>query len=290
MERNHQLIRMIDPHRTDNLLRKTAEVQAGPSPGVPRRVHWVSSALSCSPAFWFPPISALSHWPISFARAIDVFGEIGVKDALVRATSSDRDAYDAAFTVNAIRGVITTVLVAASAGPFAHFFGDPRLYFVVLVLATTILLDSLENIAVADFRRDLDFHREFQLFIFPRIAQVAITVTLALTFANYWALVAGCHLSGAADNHQLCHAFLPATDFAEGMARHLRFLSLDLVAEHGANDQGPLRRHGHWRHAQSGGAWRVLHRQESPPCPSPSSSCRSAGPASPASPPPGASG
>jgi lipopolysaccharide exporter len=183
--------RMIDPPRTDNLLRKTAG-GAG----------WTISWRAATRALGFlstlvlarvlvPADFGLVALALSFARAIDVFGEIGVKDALVRATSSDRDAYDAAFTVNAIRGVITTVLVAASAGPFAHFFGDPRLYFVVLVLATTILLDSLENIAVDDFRRDLDFHREFQLFIFPRIAQVTITVTLALTFANYWALVVG---------------------------------------------------------------------------------------------------
>ncbi|HEY2621242.1 MAG TPA: oligosaccharide flippase family protein [Acetobacteraceae bacterium] len=182
---------MIDPDHTDSLLKKTAGGAGWTISwrAVTRTLGFLSTLVLAR--VLVPADFGLVALAISFASAIDIFGEIGVKDALVRATSSNRDAYDAAFTVNVIRGVITTALVAASAGPFARFFGDPRLYYVVLVLATTILLDALENIGVADFRRHLDFHREFQLNIFPRIAQVAITVTLALAFANYWALVAG---------------------------------------------------------------------------------------------------
>lgn len=186
---------MIDPDRTDDVLRKTAG-GAGWTigwRGATRALGFLSTLVLAR--VLVPADFGLVALAMSFSRAVDVFGEIGVKEALIRATNSNRDAYDAAFTVNATRGVITTALIAASAGPFARFFGDPRLYFVVLALSVTILLDALENIAVADFRRHLDFHREFQLFVFPRMAQVVVTVTLALVFANYWALVAGILIS-----------------------------------------------------------------------------------------------
>ncbi|MEJ0015031.1 MAG: oligosaccharide flippase family protein [Acetobacteraceae bacterium] len=128
---------------------------------------------------------------ISFSRAIDVLADLGVEDALVRATNAERAAYDTAFTINAIRGCVTATVIALSAVPFAAFFEDPRLAYVVLALALAVLLDALENVGVADFRRDFAFRREFQLAIFPRLAQVAVAVTIALIWASHWALVAG---------------------------------------------------------------------------------------------------
>ena len=112
-------------------------------------------------------------------------------------------------------GLITAVVIGASAGPFATFFDDPRLFYVVLALALAVLLDAFENVGVADFRRHFAFRREFQLSIFPRIAQVAVTIALAFTWANYWALVAGI-LTGtrAAERCQLCHAPLSAATVA----------------------------------------------------------------------------
>ena len=86
-----------------------------------------------------------------------------MQDALVRATTPDRATYDAAFTINAIRGLITAVVVAVSAWPFATFFDDPRLFYVVLALALAVMLDASENVGVADFRRNFAFRREFQL-------------------------------------------------------------------------------------------------------------------------------
>jgi lipopolysaccharide exporter len=180
-----------DPGRTDNLLRKTAG-GAG----------WTISWRAATRALGFistlvlarilvPADFGLVALATSFSSAIDIFGEIGAREALIRSPHSDRDTYDTAFTINLIRGAITATLVAASAGLFARLLGDARLQVVVPVIALTLLLDGLENIAVADFRRNLDFHREFQLYIFPRLAQVAVTISLALILANYWALVAG---------------------------------------------------------------------------------------------------
>ncbi|HEX4171242.1 MAG TPA: oligosaccharide flippase family protein [Acetobacteraceae bacterium] len=128
---------------------------------------------------------------MSFARGIDILADLGVQDALIRITAPTRDAYDTAFTVNAIRGLVTATAIGISAWPFAQILGDPRLFQVVLALAAAVALDSFVNVGVADFRRDFAFHREFQLHIFPRIAQVIVTIGLAVNWASYWALVCG---------------------------------------------------------------------------------------------------
>jgi O-antigen/teichoic acid export membrane protein len=128
---------------------------------------------------------------MSFSRAIDILADLGVQEALIRITAPARGTYDTAFTVNVIRGLVTATVIGTLAWPFAQFLGDPRLFHVVLALAAAVTLDSLVNVGVADFRREFAFHREFQLYIFPRLAQVIITIALALAWANYWALVCG---------------------------------------------------------------------------------------------------
>ena len=182
---------MADPGHTDSLLARTAG-------GAGWTISWraATRALGLLSTFVLvrilvPADFGLVALATSFTSAVDVFAELGVRDALVRETDPDRDTYDTAFTMNLIRGLATAALVAASAGLFTHLLGDPRLHAIVLVIALTIVLDGLENIAIVDFRRHLDFRREFQLLIFPRIAQVVITLGLAIALANYWALVAG---------------------------------------------------------------------------------------------------
>jgi lipopolysaccharide exporter len=183
--------RISDPGRNDALLEKTAG-GAGWTIAwrtATRALGFVSTLLLVR--ILIPADFGLVALALSFSRAIDVFSELGVHDALVRATKSSRDIYNAAFTISAVRGLATTVVIAISAGPFAVFFDEPRLFYVVLALAPTVLLDALENVGVTDFRRDLDFRREFRLSILPRIVQVVVTITLALTWANYWVLVVG---------------------------------------------------------------------------------------------------
>jgi O-antigen/teichoic acid export membrane protein len=182
---------MTEAEHTEALLRKTAG-------GAGWTIAWraATRALGVLSTFVLAHILVPADFGLialatSFSGAIDTFSEVGMKEALVRSTLSSREAYDTAFTLSLIRGVITSAILAASAEMVARIFGDPRLFLIILILAVMLLVNCLENVGVADFRRDLNFHREFQLFILPRFAQVVVTIVLAITLANYWALVAG---------------------------------------------------------------------------------------------------
>lgn len=128
---------------------------------------------------------------LSFSLAIDSVSFLGVSDALVRERALDRAMYDTAFTMTILRGLLTTVVIAACAWPAAQFFGDPRLTTIFLALALTLFLSSLGNIGTVDFQRDLTFGKQFQLQILPRIASIIVTMACAVIWHSYWALIAG---------------------------------------------------------------------------------------------------
>ncbi|MDB5412176.1 MAG: putative polysaccharide biosynthesis protein [Rubritepida sp.] len=127
----------------------------------------------------------------AFAVALDVCLALGVEDQIIRAEAPTRSLYDTAFTINLLRGAVVGGLVALSAAPAARFFGDPQLEDVLFALAISALLAGLANIGVADFRRNLQFQREFMLQIVPRLAGIAVTIGLAFLLRTHWALVGG---------------------------------------------------------------------------------------------------
>jgi O-antigen/teichoic acid export membrane protein len=127
----------------------------------------------------------------TFAVALESCLAIGVEDQIVRAKSPSRAMYDTGFTLNLLRGLLVAVVIALVAAPAGRFFGDARLEPVLLALALSAALSGLANIGVADFRRHLQFEREFALNLYPRMVGIVVTVTLAFLVQSHWALVAG---------------------------------------------------------------------------------------------------
>ncbi len=127
----------------------------------------------------------------AFAQSIEAFSVLGVEDVVVRAHEPDRALYNTAFTINALRGLVTAVALAVVSAPMADFFGDSRLQPILLALAAATLIAGFENIGVVDFRRSFAFNKEFKLQILPRIAGIVLTVGSAVVLRSYWALVIG---------------------------------------------------------------------------------------------------
>jgi lipopolysaccharide exporter len=127
----------------------------------------------------------------AFAATVDALSAFGVQDALIRLPSPSRVSYDTAFGLGLLRGLLTTLVIAGGAWPTAVFFNEPRLSIVLLALAAGTLITAFENIGTVDFRRHMTFQKEFNLQVGPRIIGVALTISIALIWHNYWALVGG---------------------------------------------------------------------------------------------------
>lgn len=127
----------------------------------------------------------------TFALAVDTLSVLGVEDSLVREPHPTPAMYGTAFTLTLIRGLVTAALILGAALPVAAFFAEPRLAEVLWALAAMTVIGAAGNIGVVDFRRNMDFRKEFLLQIVPRLLSIMVTVGAALAWRSYWALIAG---------------------------------------------------------------------------------------------------
>ena len=176
---------------SDSILSKTAR-GAGWTIGwrMSTRILGVMSTLILA-RLLVPADFGLVALATGFAQGLLALSTLGIDEAVIRHPAATREVYDTAFTINLIRGLATALLVAGCAWPAAAFFNEPRLVPILLVLAACSLITAFENIGTIEFRRDFLFHQEFRLLVAPRLAAIAVTITVALLWRTHWALVAG---------------------------------------------------------------------------------------------------
>lgn len=111
--------------------------------------------------------------------------------ALIQKKDPTREHYDTAWTLNLIGAAGGAALTIALALPAAAYYGDPRLAAVMLAIGAAWMTSGLENIGIVNFRRSMDFGREFRLLATKRVISFAVTMAAAWIFHSYWTLVIG---------------------------------------------------------------------------------------------------
>jgi O-antigen/teichoic acid export membrane protein len=86
---------------------------------------------------------------------------------------------------------VVAAIVAAVAMPVSSFFAQPLLVPMLWVMAGTILVAGLLNVRVIRFKRDLEFKKQFVYEASGMLADVIVSVALALVLRSAWALLAG---------------------------------------------------------------------------------------------------
>lgn len=122
---------------------------------------------------------------------LEVFIALGLDVALISKPNVTREHYDSAWTFKVLLGLGVALLLLILSGPAAWFFNEPRVSDVIRVLAIGSFVQGLENIGVVDFRKELRFATEFRFQIAKRVIMLAVTLPLAFTLHNYWALAIG---------------------------------------------------------------------------------------------------
>lgn len=122
---------------------------------------------------------------------LELMGAFGFETALIQRQNTDRRHYDTAWTFNVIFGVVVATMLLILATSAAKFYREPRLELMLPALAVGALLGGLENIGTVAFRKELDFGKEFKFLLAKRLAGFAVTISLAIIFRSFWALIAG---------------------------------------------------------------------------------------------------
>lgn len=123
-----------------------------------------------------------------FIALLTEMAETNVEIALVRNEHADTDDYNSAWTLKILTGGLITVALLAIAPLVARYFGDDRVELVIQIVALRAVIVGFENIGVVDFRKDLDFAKEFRYWIFRRLSLFVIALGIALALRDYRAL------------------------------------------------------------------------------------------------------
>lgn len=153
-------------------------------------------------------IVAMATTFIAMAEMLTAFG---FDIAIIQNHDANERHYSTGWTGNLLIGALICVLMLVCAQPISHFFNREELAWVVSALALGPLLGGLENIGVVEFRKELNFRREFIFQVSKKLVSVAIVIPLALLWRNYWALVVGTVLARAfgVGLSYLMHPFRP---------------------------------------------------------------------------------
>lgn len=128
---------------------------------------------------------------VAIIGAVELLGAFSFDLALIHRADSDRTYSDTAWTLNILFGLFCAGLLLLLALPAASFYAEPRLAPVIALLAVGLAIQGCENIGIVAFRKELTFHKDFGFMLAKRLIGFAVTVGLALTLRNYWALVIG---------------------------------------------------------------------------------------------------
>lgn len=120
---------------------------------------------------------------------LTMLAETDVDVALVRNPQATRDHYDTAWTIKILSGLAIAAALFLVAPLVALYYGDERVTTVMRIVSLRAALMGFENIGVADFRKTLDFSKEYRYFLVRRLSVFVIGLILAALLRDYLALV-----------------------------------------------------------------------------------------------------
>ncbi|NTZ42133.1 lipopolysaccharide biosynthesis protein [Altererythrobacter sp. SALINAS58] len=128
---------------------------------------------------------------VSIAGIAETLTHLSLSQALLQNKNPEEHHFDTAWTLGLARSVLIGLAFVAVSEPLAQLYGDARLTPVILVLAMSTALGGLASPRTVVFERNLVFWHRFVLDTISRIIGFAVSLTIALVYESYWALVLG---------------------------------------------------------------------------------------------------
>lgn len=122
---------------------------------------------------------------------LDSIAWFGFDSALIQNQEAKAAHYNTAFTFNVIFYTAVALLLVVLAQPAAAYYREPRVENILYVMAIGAFVFGFENIGTVDFRKNMQYEKDFQFMLSKKVIAFAVTIPLAFYWRNYWALVVG---------------------------------------------------------------------------------------------------
>lgn len=140
----------------------------------------------------FPEAFGLMAIASVLLQGLMLFSDLGIGPSIIQnRAGDDRKFLDTAWTMQAIRGVVLTLVSVLAAWPFAQFYNDDRLFLVVVAIGCSAFFQGLTSTKVFTVGRHLNLKRLIGIEILSQIIGSTVMIVWALMSPTYWALAAG---------------------------------------------------------------------------------------------------
>jgi len=126
-----------------------------------------------------------------FLAALEMMSAFSFDIALIHHKNPKRVHYNTVWTIQLLFSLSIGALLFLSAVPLSNFYAEPRLVYILMALSLGSILYGLENVGVVNFRKELEFDKEFIFLFSGRVVGFVVTITAAFLLRSYWALVLG---------------------------------------------------------------------------------------------------
>ena len=163
---------------------------------------------------------------MSAAAFVELFGWIGLRQALLRIPDPDRSHYDTAWTIQFALFTALAVLMIGIAPLAAGFYGQPAVTGILWALSLRMAALAVANIGIVDFERNLTLGRDMAVRLGARVAALVVTLIAAVSLRDYRALVIGMVAQSALQTAGtfLVHPYRPRF----GLSRRSEILGMSL--------------------------------------------------------------
>jgi O-antigen/teichoic acid export membrane protein len=134
--------------------------------------------------------------------------EMSLAAALVQREEVHDEHFHSAWTFSLARSLIIFLAVALVAYPLAGLYDDPHLAPVIIATGLIVAIPGFASPTIIMYTRNLVFWQDFAIQITQQLAVFAVSVTVAVMFRSYWALIAG-NLAGSIVNVCLSYVISP---------------------------------------------------------------------------------
>jgi len=122
---------------------------------------------------------------------VELIRAFGFDTALIQKQNANRGHYDTAWTMQVIFSLAASALLVLISNLVAEFYNDERLVDVLKMMAIIIMINGFDNIGIVEFRKQLNFHKEFYFRVIVKVCGFCVTIPLAWYWRSYWALLFG---------------------------------------------------------------------------------------------------
>lgn len=128
---------------------------------------------------------------ISVLQLIQNLTDIGVSQTVIRYQNPTDTKLNTIFTLSLLRGIAIAIVLILIALNATFLFQDPRVQVLILGLSIIPLLHAGINPKYFQFEGQLDFTKEFFTGVTEKMLGVVVSVTIALIWQTYLAIVFG---------------------------------------------------------------------------------------------------